>query len=299
MECVRTPDGDSLELHHVAAAPAAPRILLLHGLEGSPQSHYVGGILAGARVRGWGVTLMVFRGCGSTPNLARRFYHSGETTDLALVYQTLSTRWPDCSWLLAGVSLGGNVLLKWLGERDGDVDGRIRAAAVVSVPYDLEAGAIRISRGSARIYDRRFLSSLRRKALAKLERYPDLFDRGALERARSVFEFDEAVTAPVHGFSSAHDYYQQSSSLRFLSRVKVPTLLLSAADDPFLPSEVLERVANVAATNPALLVEFHERGGHVGFVSGAVPWRPLYYAERRVLQHFDAMMEQALGRRYD
>ncbi|MGH7677639.1 MAG: YheT family hydrolase [Gemmatimonadaceae bacterium] len=294
---MRTPDGDSLELHHVAAAPAAPRILLLHGLEGSPRSHYVGGILAAARVRGWGVTLLVFRGCGATPNLARRFYHSGETTDLALVYQTLSTRWPDCSWLLAGVSLGGNVLLKWLGERD--VDGRIRAAAVVSVPYDLEAGAIRISRGSARIYDRRFLSSLRRKALAKLERYPDLFDRSALERARNVFEFDEAVTAPVHGFSSAHDYYQQSSSLRFLSRVKVPTLLLSAADDPFLPPEVLERVAKVAATNPALLVEFHERGGHVGFVSGAVPWRPLYYAERRVLQHFDAMMEQAHGRRYD
>lgn len=273
-------------------ARTSPRILLLHGLEGSERSHYVGGLLSEAAARGWGATLIVFRGCGTAPNTARRFYHSGETNDLAHVFGILASRWPDAAWCVAGVSLGGNVLLKWLGERGVVVADRVRAAAAISVPYDLEAGSRFISRGFARVYDRSFLNSLRRKALAKLERYPDLFDRAQLDRANSVFDFDNAVTGPVHGFVDARDYYSKSSSLGYLARIRVPTLLLSARDDPFLPSSVLDRVAVAVRENPTFEVEFLESGGHVGFVGGRWPWRAEYYAERRTFEFFDQVMER-------
>ena len=297
-ECLRTPDGDNLELHHLAAPSGAPRVLLLHGLEGSRDSHYVGGLLAQAQRRGWGATLLVFRGCGPEPNLARRFYHSGETEDLAFAFETLRARWSRAPWLLAGVSLGGNVLLNWLGTRQRG-GSPVRAAAAVSVPFDLEAGARYISRGFARVYDRSFVRSLRRKARQKLSRYPGLYDRQALERARTIYAFDDAVTAPVHGFRDARDYYERSSSITVLERIRIPTLLLSAADDPFLPVDVLARVARIATTSPALTVEFHEHGGHAGFVGGRWPWRPLYYAEARVFGHFDQAMEGASEKSYD
>jgi predicted alpha/beta-fold hydrolase len=287
-EVLAAPDGDSIELHHLDGPAGAPRVLLLHGLEGSLDSHYVGGFFTQAARRRWAASLMLFRGCGSAANAAPRFYHSGETTDVAYVFDVLSRRWPATTWFAAGVSLGGNVLLKWLGER-GAVP--LRAAAAVSVPFDLEAGARTISRGVSRIYDISFLRSLRRKASAKLTRYPDLFDRLRLERARNVFEFDDAVTAPVHGFESARDYYHRSSSRRFLGSVRVPTLLLSAFDDPFLPADVLAEVAGAAAANDCLTVEFHPSGGHVGFVGGPWPWRARYYAEERVFSFFDRAME--------
>jgi predicted alpha/beta-fold hydrolase len=289
-ELLAAHDGDSLELWQVAALRTGPRVLLLHGLEGGVHSHYVGGLLAQAHMRGWGATLIVFRGCGSAPNRTRRFYHSGETTDLALVFDTLRRRWPDDSWMLAGVSLGGNVLLKWLGEQGAAIDAKVRAAAAVSVPYDLEAGARKISRGFARVYDRSFLRSLRRKAMAKLSIHPDLFDRAQLARARNIYQFDDAVTAPIHGFADAHDYYERSSSLQFLRDIRVPTLLLSSLDDPFLPRDVLSRVSAAAAQNAALRAEFHPRGGHVGFVAGS-PWRPFYYAEWRVFAFFDEFVQ--------
>lgn len=288
-EVLATPDDDQVELHHLDGRAGAPRVLLLHGLEGSRDSHYVGGFLSQAARRGWPATLLVFRGCGAAPNAARRFYHSGETSDLALAVETLSRRWPSTEWLVAGVSLGGNVLLKWIGERGSPV---VRGAAAVSVPFDLEAGARTISRGFARIYDRSFLGSLRRKALAKLVRYPDLFDAARLERARNVFEFDDAVTAPVHGFADARDYYRRSSSRRFLGAIRVPTLLLSAVDDPFLPEAVLREVRAGASGNRCLTFELTGSGGHVGFVGGRWPWRPRYYAEERVFSFFDQVMEQ-------
>jgi predicted alpha/beta-fold hydrolase len=298
-ECLTTPDGDNIELHHLAgASDDAPRVLLLHGLEGSPRSHYVTGFFAEARRRGWGATLMMFRGCGAAPNLARRFYHSGETTDVSWVFDTLSRRSPRAPWLLAAVSLGGNVLLKWLGEID-DRPPQIAAASAVSVPFDLEAGARHISRGFARVYDRNFVRSLRRKAAAKLARYPDLFDDRKLERVRTIYEFDDAVTAPVHGFADARDYYARSSAIGFLDRVRVPTLLLSSFDDPFLPGTVLQRVRHVATGNPALTLAFTARGGHVGFISGRFPWRPVYYAERRVFGFFERALERWRETSYD
>lgn len=292
IEKIDAPDGDRLELHHVEGRAGAPRILLLHGLEGSPRSHYVRGVFFQAQQRGWSATLLVFRGCGETPNLARRFYHSGETEDLDLVFRTVAARFSEAPWFVIGISLGGNVLLKWLGERGSGVSERIRGAAAVSVPFDLEAGSRHISRGLFRVYDRSFLRSLKRKALAKLVRYPGLFDRERALRTRTVFEFDDAVTGPVHGFTDASDYYQRSSSLHFLGDIRVPTLLLSSADDPFLPASVLSRVDTQARTNPHLTVEFTRAGGHVGFVAGGRPWRPFYYAEWRVFRFFEDLMER-------
>jgi len=279
-ETLVTPDGDSLELHHLDGRPGAPRVLLLHGLEGSRDSHYVGGMLAQAAL---------------PIRVAARFYHSGETSDLDFVFAEL-TRRDARETCVAGVSLGGNVLLKWLGERGALPT--VRAAAAVSVPYDLEAGARKISSGFSRVYDRNFVRSLRRKALAKLAQQPSLFDGNRARRARTIYEFDESVTAPVHGFASARDYYTKSSAIGYLDRIRVRTLLLSSRDDPFLPVEVLDEVDRRARQNPALRVEFHDTGGHVGFVAGS-PLRPFYYAEWRVFQFFDDAMEPAAHNGYD
>lgn len=289
-ECLRTPDGDNLELHRFEGAADRPHVLFLHGLEGSLRSHYVGGMFHEAARRGWSATLLVFRGCGSAPNIARRFYHSGETSDLQFAFDTLAERHPRARWFVAGVSLGGNVLLRWLGESGGAVDSRILGAAAMSVPFDLHAGATRIASGASRIYDRTFVRSLRRKAMAKLARYPDLFDAQRLAEARTIVDFDDAVTAPVHGFRDARAYYEACSSISVLEEIDVPTLLLSARDDPFLPPEILDRVAAIAPGNPLLTVEFQEHGGHVGFVGGR--WRPFYYGEWRVFRHFDVLLER-------
>jgi predicted alpha/beta-fold hydrolase len=263
---------------------------VLHGLEGTIRSHYLQGVLGAAARRGWSADALIFRTCNGETTQAPRLYHSGETTDLALVVERLVHEQPGQPLALAGFSLGGNVLLKWLGERGNELPTEVRAAAAVSVPFDLERGSRFIERGFARVYTRHFLRTLRSKARVKLERDPGLFDASALERARTLFEFDDAVTAPVHGFENAADYYRRSSSLGFLSSIRRPTLLLSAYDDPFLPPAVLREVERLARGNPHVTIEFHQRGGHVGFISGHVPWAPRYYAEERVLEFLEARL---------
>jgi uncharacterized protein len=290
-ERIETPDGDHLSLYHRDITLNRPRVLILHGLEGSEQSHYVAGFISQATRRGWNSTVLVFRGCGSELNAAPRLYHSGETSDLGLVVDLLTAQAPGDSLFLAGVSLGGNVLLKWLGERGDRPPAQVRAAAAVSVPFDLEMGCKNLQRGFARVYDRHFLKSLREKARRKLEQHPGLFDSARLEAARTIEDFDDAVTGPVHGFDGSHDYYRRSSSISFLGRLRVPTLLLSAEDDPFLPSSVLDRVREIAKSNPSLHLQFTLAGGHVGFVTGRVPFRPRYWAEERLMAFFDSKLE--------
>ena len=286
------PDGDRVRLHRLSAPPGQPRLLLLHGLEGGPRSHYARGIMAEASRRGWAADLLVFRSCGGELNDARRFYHSGETGDVSAVLDRLVREEPDRALGVVGVSLGGNVLLKLLGERGDDLPPQLRAAAAVSVPYDLARGSDQVSRGFARVYERHFLGTLQQKVRAKLARYPDLCDAGGLEGVRTLRDFDDLVTAPVHGFASAEDYYAQSSALRFLSGVRRPTLLLGAYDDPFLPAPVLDEVRSIASATPALRVEFLPHGGHVGFVGGRLPWRAEYWAERRVVEFLAPWLEQ-------
>jgi uncharacterized protein len=289
-----TPDGDRLEIDRLDPGPGAPadvpRLILLHGLEGTARSHYALGTFAEAARHGWGADLLLFRSCGGTPNRVRRSYHSGETNDLAFVVDRVSREWPAAPIVLAGFSLGGNVLLKWLGERGSELPAPVRAAAAVSVPFDLARGVRHLDQGFARVYQAHFLRSLKRKAHEKLARYPDYADPTRIAAAATLYDFDDAVTAPVHGFAGADDYYARSSSLGFLARIERPTLLLSAVDDPFLPPDVLDEVRAVARSTPMLTLEFVPRGGHVGFVAGQ-PWRPFYYAEWRVVE----FLHTALG----
>ena len=284
-----TADGDFIDLHRLdppAEQPAAPRVLILHGLEGSPRSHYARGMVDQARRRGWGADVLVFRSCGNELNRLPRFYHSGDTGDLDLVVRRIVAGEPNRPLAIAGVSLGGNVLLKWLGERSADLPAPLWAAATVSVPYDLARCARRIDRGFSRVYQARFLRTLRAKTRQKQAQFPECYHRQAIDAARSLYEFDDTVTAPAHGFRDAEDYYEQSSSIRWVGRIRLPTLLLSAIDDPFLPPDVLDEVRRLAAPNPWLTLEFVARGGHAGFIGGGLPWRPDYYAERRVLEFF-------------
>jgi predicted alpha/beta-fold hydrolase len=281
-----TPDGDFLEVHRLRASAGQPHILLLYGLEGTVRSHYAQGLLNEAARRGWGADLLIFRSCGSEPNRARRFYHSGETGDAALALERIAREFPTSDLAVAGVSLGGNVLLKLLGEVGTDLPARLRAAAAVSVPFDLARSSTRINRGFSRFYQKFFISSLRRKAAEKAERFPDLAPQDKIAALRTLEDFDNLITGPLHGFRDAQDYYRRSSSLPYLTAIRLKTLLLSAIDDPMLPPQVLDDVRDAARQNSALHLEFVENGGHAGFIAGRWPWRPFYYAEYRVGEFF-------------
>jgi hypothetical protein len=282
IERLTTPDGDRLSIARAGhVQPGVPHLLVLHGLEGTVRSNYAQGLMAQARRRGWSADLMLFRSCDGELNRARRLYHSGETTDLDFVVHSLVAAHPSIDLRIVGVSLGGNVTLKWLGEQGDALPANVTRAAGVSVPYDLAEGSRYLEHGLGPLYVAHFMKGLRAKTLAKLEKYPDLCDRDALMRARTFWEFDDVVTGPVHGFTGADDYYFRSSSIRYLSGIRRPTLLFNAVDDPFLPPAVLDRVRDGAKSNDYLYLEFPRRGGHVGWIEGQ-PWSPRFYMEERV-----------------
>jgi uncharacterized protein len=279
-----TPDGDEIELVRVPGrTPDAPRLLVLHGLEGTPSSHYVHALFAAGQSKGWATDLLLFRTCGSRPNRSPRSYHSGETSDLSFVVERLTAE-SDAPILAVGVSLGGNVLLKYLGDQRNHVPETFRAAAAISVPYDLARASRWIGRGFGKVYERAFMESLIAKAEAKVAQFPGLVPLEPLRAAETLWAFDDHFTAPVHGFADAADYYARSSSLQFLHSVRRPALLVSAVDDPFLPADVLDEVRHVARSNPALTVDFVPHGGHVGFTTGALPWRAGAWAEHRAVE---------------
>jgi uncharacterized protein len=285
-EELETPDGDVLVLDHLPGEQM--RFILMHGLEGSSYSVYIQGVLSIIAQRGFSATAINFRSCARDPDRASRmlpnrrprFYHSGETGDFDFVVRTLRTRTPNTPLVAFGASLGGNALLKWLGENSGQR--LIAAAATISVPYDLGAGATYLERGVGPFYVGRFQKTLKKKVKELMARFPDApIDVERSMRARTFREFDDAATAPLHGFKDANDYYTQSSSLQYLGRVTTPTLCISAEDDPFLPHEVLERAR--AAASPAIEFLTTKHGGHVGFISGFLPWKSTYWAEELVV----------------
>jgi predicted alpha/beta-fold hydrolase len=289
-EILATPDGDELVVDHLDGPAGAPRVLLLHGLEGSSNSVYVQGFLSGIRRRGWRGAALNFRSCArdpadldqQLPNRRPRLYHSGETSDFDFVVRALSKREPGAPLFAIGVSLGGNVLLKWRGENSGG--GGVAAAAALSTPYDLAASAKHLESFVGRVYTARFLATLRGKAVDAARRFPEAaakMDLGRTLAARTFWEFDDAATAPLHGFAGADDYYLRSSSLPRLASIASPTLCLSAADDPFLPAETLARARDAASSCVDFRVTDH--GGHIGWVGGNTPWRPRYWAEEFVL----------------
>ncbi|UCC71195.1 MAG: hydrolase [Gemmatimonadota bacterium] len=277
-----TPDGDFLDLDFIDGPLASPQLLVIHGLEGSSDRKYVRGLLALAAGRGWRGAAINFRGCGETMNRAPRLYHSGETADLDWVVGELAKRDPGAAILPIGVSLGGNVLLKWLGEEGEHAADEVVAGVAVSTPFDLAAAAERMSRGLGRLYTHFFLRTLKEKALAKAAQYPDILDATAIRRARTWREYDDVTTAPLHGFHDAADYWERSSSINYLDRIRRPVLLISARDDPFIPESSLP--VDAVERSPWLHAEFTARGGHAGFITGALPWLPVYWAEQRAME---------------
>ena len=289
-ERVETPDCDFLDLDWVngrTLSCGTPLVVVLHGLEGSSQAKYVLGLLSEATARGWDGVAVNFRSCSGELNRLPRFYHSGETEDLDFVVSTLVARYPARPLVLVGYSLGGNVLLKWLGERGDKGPDQVRGAVAVSAPYDLGVAAHRVDHGFRRVYGQVFLRTLKAKALAKVERFPGLVDPRLVRSLSSFVQFDEHVTAPIHGFAGARDYWTRSSSIPWLPGIRRPTLLISACDDPFLPSDYLPRDA--VARSSYLEAEFLERGGHVGFVEGSRPWAASYWVDRRTIAFLDGI----------
>lgn len=275
------PDGDFLDLDWTADSPGRPLVLLLHGLEGSSSSPYAVGLADALARRGTTAAVMHFRGCSGEPNRLPRGYHSGDTGDLAWVVEQLRRRRPGRPLAAAGFSLGGNVLLKWLGETGAD--NPLTAAAAVSVPFRLERAVARLERGLSRFYQWALLRNMRASLRAKtraLGRSPVAVAPGALHSFRA---FDEHVTAPLHGFAGADDYYARSSCRPFLAGIRVPTVVLHAHDDPFTTPEAIPDEDELA---PEVRLELSDRGGHVGFVDGAWPWRPGYWLERRLCRFF-------------
>lgn len=280
---IALPDGDAITLARVGVPKAGvPHLVVLHGLEGTIRAKYAHGLLALAKARGWSGDLMLFRTCDGRMNTARRMYHSGDTQDVDVVIRQLAADAPSTPIVACGISLGGNVLAKWLGEQGGHACRLVHRAAVVSVPYDLAAGARFLEHGFSRLYVRHFLGTLRTKALEKLRQYPGAFDGQRAVQARTFWEFDDAVTAPLHGFADAADYYHRSSSAHALRGIRVPTLAMSALDDPIVPVESTANVVAAARDNSAIKTHITERGGHVGWVEGAI-WPRDYYMEETVV----------------
>jgi uncharacterized protein len=254
-----TPDGDFIDVDSAGPADARRLLVLFHGLEGGSDSHYARGLAAGAVAAGWRIAIPHFRGCSGEPNRLQRAYHSGDSEEVDWVLRRFSGEvFP------VGVSLGGNALLKWLGERGAEAAQIVKRAAAVSAPLDLAASGRALDRGLNRlVYTRHFLSSLKPKSIAKLEVFPGLYDGAAVLAARTFREFDDTVTAPLHGFRDADDYWSASSSGPYLERIRVPTLVLNARNDPFLPEQDLLAASRKAA--PEVLLEFPASGGHAGF----------------------------------
>jgi predicted alpha/beta-fold hydrolase len=273
------PDGDFLDVDRLSSPPSAPLVVICHGLEGSSRSGYVLGLAADLSSRGLGVVAMNFRGCSGELNRLPRFYHSGETGDLRYVLSRLAAEGPRPLGL-AGFSLGGNVVAKLLAE---GVPEEVRAAAVVSVPFDLGLCCRAIDGPGffPRLYRARFLRQLRRKALEKARRFPREIDARAVRAVRTLREFDDTVTAPLHGFSDAMDYYTRSSSGPLLGKIARPLHILHAEDDPMIPVEAIP--PRDARSNGNLTWEVYPSGGHVGFVTGPL-WRPRRFAESRVAE---------------
>ncbi|MFZ5471709.1 MAG: YheT family hydrolase [Myxococcota bacterium] len=291
-ECWGTPDGDFLELDLCLAAPQRPHVLVLHGLEGSSQSGYVSEAMSCAAARGFGAVAMSFRGCGQLPNRHLRSYNSGDTTDARWVLNELRRRGIDGPLLGIGFSLGANMLLRLLGE-DGERC-ELFAAAALCAPFDLSA-CMRALDGPgvwARIYRERLLRPLKQKALEKAQRFPGALKARRIAAARTLEAFDEAVTAPLWGFSSAAEYYAKCSSGPLLPSIHRPTLLLSAADDPFIPASAFPGTSTWAK-HPFLAPLLTEAGGHVGHIAGS-PLRPFFWAEAQALSFLTRTLQLLL-----
>ena len=284
-ERLLTPDGDFLDLDWHGDNKNVI-VILLHGLSGSSHSGYILGLQHALNQDGISSLAINFRGCSGEPNWRARCYHSGETEDIDFVYQVLRQRYPKSSFAAVGFSLGGNVLLKWLGEQGKNI--ALFAAAAISVPLVLSECATKLDQGFSRIYRRYLLGELKHyihqkqrylKQNGSLEEAEKLSQLGDLSDIHSFWQYDDQVVARLHGFKDANDYYARSSSRQFLSAIRVPTLVIQAKDDPFMTQDVLPDASELA---PEVNLEIYSCGGHVGFVEGHGNFRAGYWLDKRV-----------------
>ncbi len=278
------PDGDFVDLCWTPNNQAGPIVILFHGLEGSINSPYAKGILKAIYDSGWQGVLMHFRGCSGRHNRLDRSYHSGDTGDIEFFINTLKSRYPNRKLAAIGISLGGNALLKYLGEKQDESN--LDAAMAVSVPFDLADSAKQLNKGFARVYQHHLVSRLRNKMIDKFKQKPAPVDIDKLSEWTDFYSFDHNVTAPIHGFKSADDYYTRSSSKQFLKYIKTPTLILHSKDDPFMSNKAIPKEDEIS---DAVTLELTEQGGHVGFIYGK-PNNPTYWVEKRLADFFSRQL---------
>ena len=289
-ERLELPDGDTTVVNWLIDAPDSsedqPLLVILHGLESSAEASYAQLLLGKARDHGWNACVLHFRDCGDYRNRLPRRYHAGETNDIRYFLEKLITDGQAGPICAAGYSLGGNVLLKYLGENGAYTP--LQAAAAVSVPLDLAICAEELNTGFSKVYQRLLLKRMKESVARKFDRHTAAFDWNQAMTAPSFADFDDAVTAPLHGFEGKDDYYGSCSSVTFLDRIGRPTLIVNSLDDPFMSPDIIpteDRLSN------NVTIEVSDHGGHVGFISGGVPWRPRYFLPERIVGFLEQSLE--------
>jgi len=277
------PDGDVTAVDWVVDTDdlpkSAPLLVILHGLESSGESAYARMLINSATKVGWRCCVLHFRDCGDYRNRLPRRYHAGETSDLTYFLKQLVADGQEGPLLAAGYSLGGNVLLKYLGE--AGAESPLSAAAAVCVPLELDKCSDALNTGFSKFYQHYLLKSMKTSVRRKFNRHTAAFNWDLAMSATTFAEFDDAVTAPLHGFDGGHDYYEKCSAARFLGQIERPTLIINALDDPFMTPDVIPHRDRLSEH---VTLEISEAGGHVGFIEGGTPWRPKYYLPPRILQ---------------
>jgi predicted alpha/beta-fold hydrolase len=278
------PDGDFIDLDWVDGRVDAPLVVLFHGLEGNSSGHYATSLMDALRMRGWRGVVPNFRGCSGEANRLPRAYHSGDSAEIEMILRRLRQENGRAPLLAIGISLGGNALLKWLGESGPKALDFVDAAAAISAPLDLTVSGRTLDAGLNRLtYTRHFLRTLKPKALNKIATHRLPLNPRDVRAAKTLYAFDELYTAPIHGFRSADDYWQRASSKPWLNSISVPTLIINAKNDPFLPASALPTPEEVSQV---VTLDFPAEGGHVGFVTGPFPGN-LSWLPKRTLGFFD------------
>ncbi len=281
-EILELPDGDVTAVDWMIPATelpkSAPLLVILHGLEGSAKSSYAQMLMLGAYQRGWQSCVLNFRDCGDYRNRLPRRYHAGETNDIRYFLDLKKEQGFDGPVMAVGYSLGANVLLKYLGETGANTP--LQAAAAVSVPFDLDKCSDALNHGFSKIYQLHLLKRMKNSVSNKFNQHTAAFDWSKAMNAKTFAEFDDAVTAPLHGFAGKDDYYGRCSSGQFLKDIQRPTLIINALDDPFMTPSIIPKEEQLGEH---VSLEVSDAGGHVGYISGGTPWRPTYYLPERLL----------------